>query len=222
MARMAQKPEEGVARMEAVLAEARRATAALEQQIALAKGTREVPEAGSVASVRPAEPTKVTLEAKIEAVLRAASLDVIRLAAAVKEPEKRVQSAINRLTKAGQVANVNSVNRPVWIWCLGDNGTTEELNQVVFRLLSERPMTTQELSDVTGARYARVSGAVVWIQQHPVYGRRITDHLGAEGRAKLWFVLPAEPRYATLEPRSSKRRRKRAGQSDEGVGGSSG
>lgn len=214
MARL-QKPDPEVVasleHLEASLAQTARAIEELKARAGLARGTREV-----TLKVGVQEAKIETLEERIAAVLGKASLDVRKLAKTLREPEADVRVAMKKLAGGGQVANVGSVERPIWTWRLGDKTSTTDLNQAVMRLISERPMTTEELAQVTGARYARVGGSIVSIQQNPEFKERILD-LGS-GHGGVWFLLPVEPKYAALEPRH-KRKRGSGGGGDQGAGG---
>jgi hypothetical protein len=221
MARL-QKPDPEIAALvqhiEASQAEAARAIEELKVRAGLAKGTREVTSRAAPTAQKTGERVvEMTLEQRIEELLRAASLDVRKLAKTLREQEPKVQAAVKKLAGSGQVANVGSVERPIWTWRLGDKTSTAELNQVVMRLISERPMTTEELASVTGARFARVGGSVVCIQQSPEFKERILDLGGGHGG--VWFLLPENPRFAALEPRYKKKSRQGGG--DQVVDGAS-
>lgn len=167
----------------------------------IARGTSDVANeaALAVAQVAPAPAPEPTLRDRIEEVLRGASLELPALARAVGEPVGRVTAEMRGLIRAGAVSNVGLAEHPIWTWKIGDSTTPAELNATVLRLISERPMSTRDLTQATGARFTRVGGAVVAIQRS---GRQILN-LG-HGRAGMWFVVSENARDARLATKPKK------------------
>lgn len=86
---------------------------------------------------------------------------------AIQAVQKELQE-IKQLTQqlAKQLARGTQLNvRPFFV---GDETTTEVLKDAVARAIKTRGMTLQEISDETGARRNRVSGAIVKLQHDGV------------------------------------------------------
>lgn len=66
---------------------------------------------------------------------------------------------------------------------IGDDGPTEQLMAVVQQLLTEHPMTFQDLLATTGARDNRVKGVIMRLQRE---GVRVIN-IGLPMRA-VWFI----------------------------------
>lgn len=71
---------------------------------------------------------------------------------------------------------------------VGDEGPTPELLEAVRALVTDRPMTHQDLLQATGARADRVKGVLMRIQRED--GGRLVN-LGNEAKA-LWFIPDEE------------------------------
>lgn len=173
----------------------------------LARGSRDVTQQAAQAGTRSAEPTVVTTEQRIETALRTTSHSPKSLAKVVNASMLEVQSTLAKLSRSKQVYNVGSAEYPIWTWRIGDRTSTEELSRVITRLISERPMTTRELSDATGARFSRTSGVMVEILRGPDSDRAMdlgTKHVGR------WFLLPVGARPAAIAPKT-RRKTKPAG-----------
>jgi hypothetical protein len=69
---------------------------------------------------------------------------------------------------------------------VGDDGPTAELMETVKKLITERPMTFQDLLRETGARDNRIKGVLMRLQRE---GAKVVN-LGTNSKA-LWF-LPDE------------------------------
>lgn len=154
------------------------------------RGTGDVTDAAAAAAAQPAP----TVRERVEAQLRRSSMDVRELARAIGASVNEVTGVIRQALKDGLVANVGMAEHPVFTWRIGDSTSAAELTETVLRLISERPMSTRDLTAATGARFTRVGGAIVAIQRS---GRQILD-LGS-GRAGLWFVVSEHARDARLE-----------------------
>lgn len=83
---------------------------------------------------------------------------------------------------------------------VGDDGPTEELMLAVKRLLSEHPLTFQELLERTGARDNRVKGVIMRLQRE---GTRVVN-LGMQARA-IWFIPAPEIEVRRRAVRSARR-----------------
>lgn len=66
---------------------------------------------------------------------------------------------------------------------VGDEGPTDELVEVIYRMLCERPCTFRDILAETGARDNRIKGAITRLQRE---GARVVN-LGNEYKA-LWFI----------------------------------
>lgn len=143
-----------------------------------------------------------TLRGKVEAALRAASLDQQQLAREVDASAGRISEMLKALRAENVVANVGTDVHPLWTWRIGNETSTAELIECVRRLITERPFTTRELSEVTGASYNRVGGAIVALQREP---RTNIKDLGA-GHAGRWFIIGEHVRDAHLEPKKPRKK----------------
>ena len=151
---------------------------------------------------RPEPKKPLTFRAKVEMALRSGSLDHQQLARTVDASAGRVSEMMKALRAENAVANVGTDVHPIWTWRIGNDTSTAELTEFVKRLLTERPFTTRELSEVTGATYSRCGGAVVALQRDPK--TNIVD-LGGPGNACRWFILHPDVRDAHLEPKKQKK-----------------
>lgn len=180
----------------------------------LARGTEDHGDAARAAVAQVANDAQVTipvtptvreptLRERLEAALRTESLDIEKLARVLKTTPGKVAEILRPLKKVGQVANVGTEDHPIWTWRLGDQCTTAELIAWVRRMIAERPMTTRELADASGAKFTRVGGAVVAIQRAPGEGNKILD-LDPLRHTKRWFLVTAQMRDARLQPKRRK------------------
>lgn len=165
----------------------------------LARGTREIP-----VQAPSAQPAALTLRERICHALQKESLSIRDLAKELGEPLAAVSAEVKRLRQGRQVHNVGSEDYPVWNFKIGDGTTSNELRKHIERLISERPMTTAELADATGARIGRVGGQLGEIQYS---GKQVVD-LGTP-LARRWFLITERARDARL-PRPTKASRNRA------------
>ena len=170
-----------------------------------AKGTKDLTAKAREAVTIAAQPAvivpEITLRAKIETALRTKSLDATELARAVAAPASKVQDEIRALRKEARIANVGVAEHPIWTWRVGDHTSLAELRQTIERLISERPMTTRELTDATGARFTRVGGAIVEVQRS---GKKILNMaMVGSGRAGRWLLIE-HARDARLQPKKPK------------------
>lgn len=165
----------------------------------LPRGTRDVTEQAAVALATAPEPEK-TLRDRIRDELLRASLDPAELARSLKLPTEPIVEELRALAKEGLVANVGAEDFPMWSWRIGDDTPAKDLEVLVRRLITERPMTTRELTAATGARMTRVGGAIVAIQRS---GANVLD-LNPKTRAGRWFIVLPEARDARLKPKQAK------------------
>lgn len=189
-----------------------RATVLL-QELRMARGTsdltesiRQVTGATEATTTVPATPVQETLRDKIRRTLVAESLGLAALARAVREPVGPLSEEMRVLREEKLVCNVGSEEFPRWSWRIGDETSAKELRDVITKLISETPLTTRELSEFTGARFARVGGQLVEIQRS---GANIVD-LG-NAITSRWFLLTGKARDARLPTKNEYRRRAAAG-----------
>jgi len=109
----------------------------------------------------------------------------------------KVTEALRSLRAEEKVVNVGSEDFPQWTVRVGDRASTQELNAEVKRLITERPMTTQELMYFTGARLSRVSGALIALQRTE---ERLLNR-GTARRAK-WFLVDTKATVSKLAPKA--------------------
>ena len=159
--------------------------AKLENDIAPAKPERATLARGTE-EMAPVVDVKVehTLEERIVAALRVRPLYFDELVIAVDEPAGRVARALNKMRKAERLFNLGSDDRPRWHFVIGDDASTAELRETLERLLTERPMTLNELIAATGCRANRISGALVQFDRD--MGKPVLN-LG-NGKRALWFM----------------------------------
>lgn len=183
----------------------------LEKRLNLARGTGDVTEQAKAALKEEEPPQHVEPEApkgepkrraiapqeavreRVESVLRNHSLNVAQLAKESAHSLGRVSEALKELRKEKKVANVGTADFPIWTLRIGDHTTTPELIAHIKRLITERPMSTQELVDVTGARMTRVSGAIVHLQRNEKH----LLNLGTARRAR-WLLVGDQVKFAKL------------------------
>ncbi len=117
------------------------------------------------------------------------------LAKQAEELEKKVKMARGtaRMRKATVPAAPNVIVKPShgphWV---GDEGSTPELMEAIRALITERPLTFQEIIEATGARDNRIKGAITALQRH---GARVLDIAPEGTRRAVWFI----PSDAVLE-----------------------
>lgn len=171
----------------------------LEQALTRARGTGDHTEkAKALTEKRPVgRPPKVKdPKALIERVLRGQSLNVAGIAKATGMQTTKIVEVVKALKHDKKIANVGSEDFPKWTYRIGDHTETQALINEVKRLISERPMSTQELLDVTGARLTRVSGALVHLQRTETQ----LLNLGTQRRAR-WFLVGEGVTLAKLPPK---------------------
>lgn len=173
----------------------------------VARGTRDIsPQARAAVTSVAAEvaPVEVDLRGRIEAALRAESMEPARLARAVGESPAKVAEMLRVLRREDHVWNVGGAERPVWTWRIGPAAETKVLRATIERLISERPLTTAELTAATGATMSRVNGVMVEIQRDVT--KRIMN-LG-EGHTYRWLLLTERAKDARLAPKRPRRERR--------------
>ena len=121
------------------------------------------------------------------------SADLRGLAKALETDPEEMEGVLHALAKEGRIANVGLVQSPRWSAIVGDSVSTQDLNVLVLRLISERPMTVKELAAATGARLGRVGGAIVAAQRTAA----VID-VEPTQRAGRYYVVPADARDARL------------------------
>lgn len=175
----------------------------LEQRLRVARGTRDLTRQVRTAQQTPMPRVRRTADPKghVAQVLHGNSYNIPQIAKATGMTTNRIHDAIRELRAERKIANVGTEDFPRWTYRIGDTANSQELNAEVRRLISDRPMTTQELVDVTGCRLSRVSGALVGLQ------RASTDdspeqllNLGTPRRAK-WFLVTDKAQPARLSPK---------------------
>lgn len=187
----------------------------MEQQLRLARGTGDQTEAAAKAAQvaapepepAPPAPPKLDLRARVEAALTRESLDAYQLAKATSVSVSKVSELLKTLKSEQAIYNVGLAENPKWTWRVGDAADSRVLRRVIERLISERPMTTRELANATGARMSRVGGQLVEIQRS---GAEIIN-LG-HGHVFRYFLIAAHARPAKLQPKKPLGKTVRRGQ----------
>lgn len=194
-----------LARMKEQAAEFAKAIERIEKQVRMARGTGDVSAAAAEAQAtvkpepqieEPPPPPKQDLRSRIATALTRESLDAYQLARAVGASVSKVSELLKTLKAEQAIYNVGLAENPKWTWRVGDAADSRVLRMVVERLISERPMTTRELANATGARMSRVGGQLVEIQRS---GAEIIN-LG-HGHVYRYFMISAHARPAKLQPK---------------------
>jgi hypothetical protein len=180
-----------------ILADAKALVQALEAQ--LAWGTRDN------LKTPPAEEPKADIAAKINAELHAHVRTTEELAKAIGESVEKTKGWIK--ANRARVADIGTPAQAKWVWRMGDQTSTKDLQAMVQRIITETPMTTAELVAVTGARMGRVNGVLVEIQRAvDAEGKPLVPifNTGTKFRAR-WYILPAHAERANLPPKRAKK-----------------
>jgi hypothetical protein len=181
--------QDAAARLETL----RQEQAQLEQQVRLARGTREgmAPIAGGTLADR----VLASLADRVLASLAERPRSIDELARDLGTPSGRIAAAIKPMR--GKLSNVGTEALPAWFPIVGDEAPTEVINAAVTALVRFKPMRFAELMAATGARQGRVSGAIVALQRDPK--ARIVN-LDTPARAR-WFIVPEGIQLARLGKR---------------------
>lgn len=156
----------------------------LEEQIVRARGTKDIT-AQARAATRAAEPEDMT--SRIRALLfERGPMSLTNLASTLGEPAARVQRTVRTLRDDDKIRNAGEPEDPRWWWAQHDDGPTAELKLAVEKLIRHRPMLTQEIMMITGARRNRINGVLVKLQ---VAGLPVKD-LSKDPRRSLWRIEP--------------------------------
>jgi hypothetical protein len=171
--------------LEQSLADMREELTTLRQK--LARGTREI-KAPVLKAIPPIGQT-------LEVMLSEGILSTVDLQKRLGIPLNRVQTMLVEPIKTEKIYNLGTEERPAWTWRIGESCTAQELDKVVRKLISYRPMYLLELVAAIGARPARISAAIVAIQRSgaPIW------NFGTTGRAR-WLLVGPEAIDARLQP----------------------
>jgi len=173
--------------------------------VATARGTGDHDEIAKEAvrrTRRSSASSSQTIKDKVEHTLRNESLNMTGISRAVGASVGRISEVMKALRAEGKLSNVGTDVNPVWTLKIGNNTSTPDLTEFVFRLLSERPFTIQELSEVTGATYSRVGGVVVTMARDPQV--RIEKRKIPHTKAFRYFIKDESWYDAVLEPKKPK------------------
>lgn len=161
----------------------------------MARGTSDLTRQAKEAAAMVAEPPpEYPLETKIENLIKKESLSVRQISKTLATSQMEVDKALLTLRRGRKVWNVGSTEFPLWTFRIGDRTSLPELVTLVRRLISERPMSTAELSKATGARVTRVDGAIITLRR----AEPQIFNLGSARSAK-WFLLSEKAAPARLE-----------------------
>lgn len=162
----------------------------LEKFVKAARGSRDVTKEAAAARA-------LTLPEQIEVELRRQIMTTEALARAIGAPAASVVEALKSVRR--RVADIGTQEQARWTWRLVEGqATTEEVRVLVERLITDQPMTFQDLVRATGLREGLIQGALVDIRR---VRQEILD-LGTKHRAR-WF-LPIHARPAYLGPKRRK------------------
>lgn len=182
-------PAEIEARLNALREQERELAAKLK----LARGTGDHTEL----ALRVGGELSMSLEQRIEAVLRTRPTTIEELARELKAPAGKVVAALKPMRK--HLYNVGTEDAPAWFWIVGDAAPTEQVNTAVKSLIAFRPFRFPELLNATGARQGRVSGAIVAMQRDPK--SRIANVDPDRPNRARWFIVPEGVQIARLKSR---------------------
>jgi hypothetical protein len=145
------------------------------------------------------EEKPVDLRGRVENALKRESLTVAQLSRTTGESVGPVSEMLKLMKQKDLVYNVGSAEYPLWTYRIGDQTSTSDLSRAVRRLISERPMTTRELVDATGARLSRVSGVMVALlrdKEHQIL------NMGHK-RVARWFLVSDKAQVKLDQPARS-------------------
>lgn len=185
--------ENPTAELEARLASLREQERELAAKLKLARGTGDHTEV----ALRVGGELSMTLDQRIEAILRDKPHSLDELTRELKEPAGRISSVMKTMRK--RLYNVGTEDAPVWFYIVGDEASAEQINNAVRALISFRPMRFPELLTATGARQGRVSGAIVAMQRDPK--SRIANVDPDRPQRARWFIVPEGVQIARLKSR---------------------
>lgn len=100
----------------------------------------------------------------------------------------RAAAAAVKVPSAAERAARERARASTTAYHVGDEGPTPELKDVVERAIAERPRTTAELVEITGARRNRISGVIVKLQVAGVPVRNLGN-----GQHALWWIPRRRP-----------------------------
>lgn len=183
-----------------IAAKASAAIEELHQHALLAKGSRDVTQQAREAQASVHDQLD-TLQEKIKRALLLRSHSPKQLMKVIKAKREELEKALTVLAGARQIFNVGFAESPLWVWRIGDKTSTPELGRMVQLLISERPMTRQQLVDVTGANVKRIDGVLVEIRRGPL-GQRVAN-LTPSTHATTYFLFPEGMKPAPLAKRQT-------------------
>lgn len=170
----------------------------------MARGTADVTKqaAAAVASVVAPEPARDpepdTPEVRIERALHRECLSAKQIAKATGLGPLEVEASLKKLRQGRRVSNIGTPEHPVWAWRVGEDASMPELMASVRRMIAFRPMTTREISDLTGVRLSRAEGAMVEIRRGEDPSRILKMSMGRPAR---WFLISPDVQPAPLRPK---------------------
>lgn len=175
---------------------------AMKEQIAelqkqLARGTRDVTEtAAKVTKTTPAEPE--TVAQKVETLLRIKPMGIAEVARTLHLAVGKITHEIKVARLAKKIYNVGQADDPRWTWRVGTDTSAKELQAAIIKLISETPLTFQQVCSATGARDSVVQGALVEIRR-----TKTVYNMGTQKKGR-WFMLPETAVTARLDPKAAK------------------
>jgi len=148
----------------------------------------------------PPTPPAPSLEHRIERHLRHNIASTVELARVTGRTVDDVGAALANLRPRAH--NLGSAELPKWIW-LPNGYSSQELRDLVRRVISHQPMELRELVAVTGVREGLVAGHLTELRRSD----NVVD-LGSPYRGR-WFIMPSTARDARLAPPRTNRRNDR-------------
>ncbi len=173
-----------------------------ENRLKQVQGTRDVTEQAKEArrvaqqDVQIQEERPADLRGRMEQALKRESLTPAQISRTTGESLGPVADMLKLMKQKDLVYNVGSQEYPLWTYRIGDNTSTPELMKTIRRLISERPMTTRELIDATGARMSRVSGAMVAMLR----GKEFQILNMGHKRVARWFLVSDQVKAKLDQP----------------------
>lgn len=129
----------------------------------------------------------VSLEVQLRELLSTRSLTCEQISRELGVDRSELRAIIDKCKRLRWVFNVGGPAHPIWTWGLAPNATKRDLMLLVVRLISERPMTLDQVAEISGASVVTVRRILDRINEATLHRRLTVQHFGA---TSLWFLAP--------------------------------